>query len=90
MFSLICVWKKNGWVNDREAGDLRRYLAHYDVTVMVAIYIKSYFVYKQHELHREMVLIIGDHEADEKRILDQPSYYGTALHQFVQYAISSD
>ena len=33
MFSLICVWI-NGWVNNREAGDLRRYRAHYDVTVM--------------------------------------------------------
>ena len=33
MFSLIRVWI-NGWVNNREAGDLRRYLAHYDVTVM--------------------------------------------------------
>ena len=30
MFILICVWI-NGWVNDREAGDLRR---HYDVIVM--------------------------------------------------------
>ena len=26
MFSLICVWI-NGWVNNREAGDLRRYRA---------------------------------------------------------------
>ena len=34
MFSLICVWI-NGWVNNREAGDLRRYRAHSDVTVMV-------------------------------------------------------
>ena len=34
MFSLICVWI-NGWVNNREAGDLRRYHAHYDVTVML-------------------------------------------------------
>ena len=34
--SLICVWI-NGWVNNREAGDLRRYCAHYDVTVMEAI-----------------------------------------------------
>ena len=34
VFSLICVWI-NGWVNDREAGDLRRYRAHYDVIVMV-------------------------------------------------------
>ena len=33
MFSLICVWI-SGWVNNREAGDLRRYLAHYDVIVM--------------------------------------------------------
>ena len=34
MFSLICIWI-NGWVNNREAGDLRRYRAHYDVTVMM-------------------------------------------------------
>ena len=34
IFSFICVWI-NGWVNNREAGDLTRYLAHYDVTVMV-------------------------------------------------------
>ena len=33
MFSLICVWI-NDWVNSREAGDLRRHRAHYDVTVM--------------------------------------------------------
>ena len=33
MFTLICVWI-NGWVNNRKAGDLRRYRAHYDVTVM--------------------------------------------------------
>ena len=30
---LWSVWI-NGWVNNREAGDLRRYRAHYDVTVM--------------------------------------------------------
>ena len=34
MFSLICVWI-NSWVNNGEAGDLRRYRAHYDVTVML-------------------------------------------------------
>ena len=33
MFSLICVWI-NGLVNNGEAGDLRRYRAHYDFTVM--------------------------------------------------------
>ena len=29
----ICAWM-NGWVNNREAGDLRPHRAHYDVTVM--------------------------------------------------------
>ena len=33
MFSLISAWI-NGWVNIREAGDLRRDRAHYDVIVM--------------------------------------------------------
>ena len=33
VFSLICVWI-NGWINNREAGDLRRYHARYDVIVM--------------------------------------------------------
>ena len=33
MFSLIFSWI-NGWVNYREAGDLIRHRAHYDVTVM--------------------------------------------------------
>ena len=34
MFSLICA-RINGWVNKREAGDLRRYRAYYDVIVML-------------------------------------------------------
>ena len=33
MFSLICAWTK-AWVNNRDAGDLRRHRVHYDVTVM--------------------------------------------------------
>ena len=33
MFSLICA-RVNGWVNNGEAGDLRRNRAHYGVTVM--------------------------------------------------------
>ena len=45
MFSLICVWI-NGWVNNSEAGDLRRHRGHYDVTVMdfiiiIAVLIES-------------------------------------------------
>ena len=32
-FYFICAWI-HGWVNNREAGDLRRHRAHYDVIVM--------------------------------------------------------
>ena len=35
MFSLICAWT-NRWVNNREAGDLRRNQAHYDVSVIAS------------------------------------------------------
>ena len=34
MFSLICAWI-NGWVNNRDAGNLRRHRANYDVTLMI-------------------------------------------------------
>ena len=37
MFCLVCVWI-NGWENNREAGDLRRYRAHCDVTAMYCIF----------------------------------------------------
>ena len=37
MFSKICAWI-NGWVNNRDAGDLRRHRARYDVIVMILLY----------------------------------------------------
>ena len=36
IFSLICA-RINGWVNNREAGDLKCNHAHYDVTVMLKV-----------------------------------------------------
>ena len=33
IFSLICAWI-NRWVNNREAGDMRRHRGHFDVIVM--------------------------------------------------------
>ena len=45
MFSLICT-RINGWVNNGEAGDLRRHLVHYNVTVMhsasASAYLRQY------------------------------------------------
>ena len=46
VFFDLCL--NNGWVNIREAGDLRRYCAHYDVTVMTDLYI----TYNDKELHK--------------------------------------
>ena len=41
MISLICVWI-NDWVNNRKAGDLRRYRGHYDVIVMYTIHMQQF------------------------------------------------
>ena len=40
VFSLTCPWT-NGYVNNRDAGDLRCYRAHYEVTVMNKITIAT-------------------------------------------------
>ena len=52
MFSLICVWI-NGWVNDRDAGDLRRYRAHYDGIVMFSRFHSYIFVAARGAKHFE-------------------------------------
>ena len=39
-FSVICAWI-NGWVNNGEAGDLKRHRAHYDVIVMIEFYLHT-------------------------------------------------
>ena len=40
MFSLICVWT-NDSANNRDAGDLRRHRAHYDVSEMIEVILKD-------------------------------------------------
>ena len=45
MFSLICIWI-NGWVNNRQAGDLRRYSTHYDVIVMTYPVLIMYITHR--------------------------------------------
>ena len=41
VFTLIWAWI-NGWVNNREAGDLRRHRSHSDVTVMNLLWTHNY------------------------------------------------
>ena len=52
VFFEICVWI-NCWVNNGEAGDLRRYRAHCDVTVMFYFYYRfeKDFIFNTQVLH---------------------------------------
>ena len=61
MFTLICA-RIYGWVNNREAGDLRRYRAHYDVIVMYSVWywppILTLFKYSQQPSQRNLLELI--------------------------------
>ena len=59
MFSLICVWI-NGWVNNREFGDLRRYRNYYYVTVM-------FFCYSLEADASQEFLLLFDSNPDQMR-----------------------
>ena len=54
IFSLICTWI-NGWVNNREAGDLRRHRAHYDVT---ALYTRVWYVTLSQDNYNSFITIV--------------------------------
>ena len=58
MFSLIYAWI-NVWVNNREAGDLRRYRSHYDVTVMTVVRFFSSVYYPMYVISCDHISING-------------------------------
>ena len=43
--------EKTGWVNNLEAGDLRRHRAHYDVTVMIMITMTTWKITNYYKVH---------------------------------------
>ena len=55
-FSLICA-RMNGWINNGDAGDLRRHRAHYGVTVMS--YVRSVFNQHTTNLRVSAILTFG-------------------------------
>ena len=57
MFSSICAGI-NGWLNNREAGDLKRHRPHYDVTVMTVRIGDSVFKLLTHLLMSDVVVIV--------------------------------
>ena len=73
MFSLICAWI-NGWVNNREAGDLRHHRAHNDAIVMFKMIVLEMqewlwtLTQKMFELHQVI-----------------PNDAVSGLHPYVQY-----
>ena len=86
MFSLICVWMYD-WVNNREAGDLRRYRANYDVIIMIAVMFMSMAIpFWTTDLSLLGVVVFGSKMLLSRdvpstgtsfRILDWACYYGT-------------
>ena len=53
MFTLIYT-RMNGWVNNREAGNLRRYCGHHDVNVM--FWLDPFHIYSSYQATSEGVL----------------------------------
>ena len=73
MFSLIYA-RINDWVNNREAGDLRRQHGHYDVIVMLKRLLKNHMSYRGVVMHWRWydITIIKDrtwccHNGDTRR-----------------------
>ena len=72
MFTLICA-RINGWVNNREAGDLRRYRGHYGVTVMSSPYFKA------HPTMLTYCILITYRGRQLFNIFDIPAYFDISL-----------
>ena len=73
MFSLIYVWI-NDWVNNREAGDLRRQHGHYDVIVMQNYIIITIGYAK---FHYSDVMFAGSSQIISLTIVYSTVYSGT-------------
>ena len=55
-FSFVCAWT-NGWLNNLEAGDLRRYRTHYDVIVMSAWRMENVLGFCQWLTHYTLMMV---------------------------------
>ena len=79
-FSLIWAWI-NVWVNNREAGDLRRHRAHYDVIVMYLTSTEQYMYCNQAtwHLHVLWMLIVRF----ERRLLRDWLKYSMSLEWYI-------
>ena len=87
MFSLICSWT-NGWVKNRDAGDLRRHRAHYDVTVMAIKYRRSVVFIIRYRYFSAFIIEYRQFAVCTKNIdISQCLQYSIAFSYFWQYCI---
>ena len=64
-FDVFLIYARiNDWVNNREAGDLRRHYGHYDVNLMISprmIFMKEHIeIFKSFLLNIFILLFMGD------------------------------
>ena len=74
MFSLICAWI-NDWVNNHEAGDLRRHRGHFDVNVMCCDWNHAYVHIMTWESSMYCSSVKGIHQSLEPAVCDVTRQY---------------
>ena len=77
VYSLICT-RINGWVNNGEAGDLRRHRAHHDVIVMRWLILMTHRMFWKMPLpdyrcmmHLETICVVYDNASQDPILLRQ-------------------
>ena len=82
MLSLICAWI-NVWVNNHEAGDLRRYRARCDVTVMYWSFVGGIYRWLTDSPHKgpQILKTYSFHDSI------MPLCFGTSSFQLIEHAV---
>ena len=91
VFSLICAWI-NGWVNNRDAGDLRRNRAHYDVIVMPILTIFGLVALMNHPISTCCHILFGIPRGNWFQYLTHLYYtgYDISFHAVICFILSPE
>ena len=74
------LWSASDWVNNREAGDLRRYCAHYDVIVMdTIIFTPSITASRLHGVWWPLLTVASFTKEVEQRLAKRPLVFNGRL-----------
>ena len=79
----ICA-RRNSWINNREAGDLRRHRVHYDVTVMISEYSECGYVFRlRYYIKLQSYTLQLDFFLVNNWIISDVTYYVKVAFQFM-------